>query len=257
MLVKRHEARDPAEKAAAPRTLFVTHVDNFVTEAQLSRCFANGFGPVETVVLKSVEKKAPRIDQRVDQVRTFVNFARVVFKEVASLDKALASAAGRVASQAVLPPPVSEFKEQLKASKAFYRDPVELRQEIDAWMANYDEQEEAKRRAARESAVDEDGFTKVVAGITRTADGLAIRAAKRPELQAGAFAEPVKATQASASVVGKKKSRGSREQPDFYRFQLREKRRQEIVDHRKRSADDMDKVLHMRKAKRFKVPKAP
>jgi len=93
----------------------------------------------------------------------------------------------------------------------------------------------------------------VVSGITSTADGLAIRAARRPTLKTGAFAESIRGTTDAAvdgSVSGKKKSK---EQPDFYRFQLREKRREDIVDHRKRNADDMETVKQMRKSKRFKV----
>ena len=36
--------------------------------------------------------------------------------------------------------------------------------------------------------------------------------------------------------------------PDFYRFQQREKRREEIIDHRKRNERDMDTVKQMKKA---------
>jgi hypothetical protein len=38
--------------------------------------------------------------------------------------------------------------------------------------------------------------------------------------------------------------------PDFYRFQIREKRREEIIDHRKRNAKDLDTVKQMKKARR-------
>merc|ERR1712187_141281 len=109
----------------------------------------------------------------------------------------MGAATGRIAGSPVLPLPVGELKEQLRASRAFYRDPVELKREIDEWMENYDAQEE-KKRLARESAVDDDGFTKVVSGITRTADGFSIRAARRPDLKTGAFAEPIKGVQASS-----------------------------------------------------------
>ena len=40
------------------------------------------------------------------------------------------------------------------------------------------------------------------------------------------------------------------EMPDFYRFQIREKRREEIIDHRKRNAKDLDTVKQMKKARR-------
>merc|ERR1712060_461501 len=121
------------------------------------------------------------------------------------------------------------------------------------WMVKYDAAEAEKRRAARENAVDDDGFTKVVSGITRTEDGLAMRSAKRPAPKTGAFAEPIQGVQDPALTGEDKKKRKRREQLDFYRFQLREKRRDEIVDHRKRKAEDEEKVEYMKKKNKFKV----
>lgn len=43
--------------------------------------------------------------------------------------------------------------------------------------------------------------------------------------------------------------------PDFYRFQQREKRREEIIDHRKRNERDMDTVKQMKKAQMRSVQK--
>eukprot|EP00429_Kryptoperidinium_foliaceum_P054137 CAMPEP_0176091168 /NCGR_PEP_ID=MMETSP0120_2-20121206/45663_1 /TAXON_ID=160619 /ORGANISM="Kryptoperidinium foliaceum, Strain CCMP 1326" /LENGTH=287 /DNA_ID=CAMNT_0017425059 /DNA_START=1 /DNA_END=864 /DNA_ORIENTATION=- len=259
LLVKRHMSRDPTEKDLAERTLFVTHVDNFVTEAQLQRCFSGAFGLVEKVELKSQEKKAPRAEQRADGVKVHVNFARVIFKEKASVEKALDASDGRISSAAVLPLPTSALKEEVKASKSFYRDAIELRQEIDEWMASYDAREEEKRRLARESAlVDEDGFTKVVSGITRAPDGFVIRSAKKPSLTVGAFAEPISAAKAAAADKGestdkRKRKKKDKERPDFYRFQQREKRREEIQAHRRMVAEDTEKVQRMKKTKRFKT----
>ena len=47
LLVKKHEARDPAEKESAARTLFVTHLDTFASELQLKQSFSQLAGPVE------------------------------------------------------------------------------------------------------------------------------------------------------------------------------------------------------------------
>jgi ribosomal RNA-processing protein 7 len=213
------------------------------------------------VVLKSVEKRAARSELRADGVCVHVNFAHVVFKDAAAVEKALDAATGRIASSLVLPPPAGELRERLRGNLDAYRDPTELRREVDAFMTEYDEREGEKRRIARETAVDEDGFTKVVSGITRTADGLAIRAAKRPDLKTGAFAEPIKSVQASTgpgceSIVGAgegpRKKKKKREQPDFYRFQVREKKLQEVVDHRKRRIEDTETIEYMKKKKKFK-----
>jgi len=245
LLVKRHEGRTTEEQAQNGRTLFVTHLDNFVTEAQLSRSFAAAFGPVEKVELKSVEKKAPKAEHRADHVHVFVNFARVVFSEAASLEKALTAASGRIAGAAVLPLPPSELKECLRIGRAPYRDAGELKREVDAWMANFDREEDEKKKLARASAkVDEDGFTKVVSGTTRSPDGFAIHAAKRPSLKTGAFGE--NPAQDPGRFAGKKKKK-TKEMPDFYRFQMRENARQEISDHRKRKVEDVEKVYRLKK----------
>lgn len=192
---------------------------------------------------------------RADHVHVYVNFARVVFSEAASLEKAIAAASGRIAGAAVLPLPPSELKERLRTGRSLYRDAAELKREVDAWMANYDQQEEEKKRLARESAVvDEDGFTKVVSGITRLVDddgkGYAIHSHKQPGLNTGAFAEPVAGVDLNATASKKKKSK---EMPDFYRFQMREQKRQEIVDHRKRKAEDEEKVYRLKKKQKVRT----
>merc|ERR1712190_710126 len=146
----------------------------------------------------------------------------------------------------------SELKEQLKAGQTMYSEPVELRRAIDESMVNYDNAEAEKKRLARENAVDEDGFTKVVSGITRTEDGLAIKSAARPAKKTGAFAEPIMGAVAPALTGENKKKKKKREQLDFYRFQLREKRREELNDHRKRKAEDVEKVEDRKKKQKFK-----
>lgn len=259
LLVKRHEARGAEageeEKVSAPRTLFATHLDGYATEAQLLKCFGDGFGPVEKVVMKAVEKKAAHASLRADGVVSHVNFARVIFKEKASLEKALAAATGKLVTSAVLPLPGSLFKERLKHNKSIYRDPAEFRKEVDTWMAAYDARCAESAKKAREEAVDDDGFTKVVSGITRTEDGTTIRAAKRPGLSVGAFSEPVAggAQEADAAQSKSKKKGKNSVKLDFYRFQQRERKRDEVIDHRKRKAEDVEKVDRMRKAFKFKA----
>lgn len=259
LLVKRHEARGPEagaeEKATAGRTLFCTHLDGYITETQLLKCFGDGFGAVEKVELKAVEKKGSHASLRADGVVSHVNFARVVFKERASLDKALAAATGKLVASAVLPLPGSIFKERLKRNKSIYREPAEFRREVDAWMAAYDARCAESAKKAREEAVDDDGFTKVVSGITRTDDGTSIRMAKRPGLSTGTFSEPVAggAPDTVLSKSQKKKKARNSVKLDFYRFQQRERKRDEVIDHRKRKADDTEKVDRMRKAFKFKA----
>mmetsp|Transcript_20386 Transcript_20386/g.37092 ORF Transcript_20386/g.37092 Transcript_20386/m.37092 type:complete len:332 (+) Transcript_20386:41-1036(+) len=267
LLVKQHDGRTPEEKACADRTLFVTHLDAFVTETQLKRTFAEAFGAVERIEYKVAEKKPQKVELKADKVSLQVIYARIVFVATSSLEKALAAATGQIAG-AVLPSCGSKLKETLKSHRELYKDPATLRKEVDAWMANWDETQEQRAREARENAVDEDGFTKVISGVNRSADGLVIRAAKKPSLPTGAFAEPINGGDAlkdpmedAAERRGtgtrlRRRKRTTRELPDFYRFQLREHKKQELIDHRKRKAVDAEKVAEMRKMTRKKKAKA-
>eukprot|EP00405_Crypthecodinium_cohnii_P022058 CAMPEP_0206480722 /NCGR_PEP_ID=MMETSP0324_2-20121206/37602_1 /ASSEMBLY_ACC=CAM_ASM_000836 /TAXON_ID=2866 /ORGANISM="Crypthecodinium cohnii, Strain Seligo" /LENGTH=288 /DNA_ID=CAMNT_0053957841 /DNA_START=26 /DNA_END=892 /DNA_ORIENTATION=+ len=254
LLVKRHASREAADiDSGQGNILFVTHLDNFVTEGLLQKCFSS-FGKILNVEIKSSEKKAPRAELRADHVKLHVNFARIVFSDAASVDAVLNSADGRISSSTQLGLPLSTLKAEVKAAKSFYRKPAELQQEIDEWMANFDAREEEKQRQLEQEAlVDEDGFQKVVSRVTKS-DGFSIRSAPKPGLKVGAFSEPISGVKALSE--GKKdrrtKKKKEREKVDFYKFQQREQRMQEVVQMRKDKKHDEEKVEQMRKAKRFK-----
>lgn len=59
--------------------------------------------------------------------------------------------------------------------------------------------------------VDEDGFTKVISGITRTPDGLTIRGAPRPKIKTGAFAEALTTGSSSGATMGGKKKKKNKD----------------------------------------------
>ena len=59
--------------------------------------------------------------------------------------------------------------------------------------------------------VDEDGFTKVISGITRTPDGLTIRGAPRPKIKTGAFAEALTTGSSSGATIGGKKKKKNKD----------------------------------------------
>merc|ERR1711957_162974 len=154
-------------------------------------------------------------------------FARVVFQDKDCVEKVLAAATGGLSTIGVLPLPAGKIRQKKKAhadSRGLaYRDPAELRKEIDSWMSTYDAAQEEKIRKAKEEVVDEDGFTKVVTGITRIEDNdgnmVAMRAAKRPSVKTGAFNESVSTTKlegiGTTPYSGKKKKNKNKEKLDF------------------------------------------
>ena len=227
-------------KSSDDRTLFVTHLDSFVTGAQLSKCFG-AFGPVEKVDLKSTERRKRKREQTVS------NFAHVTFKDAASLERALGAASGRIA-KAVLPGPVSELRSQVQLFKNLYREPSALRKEVDEWMLSYDQKEAERLKLERENLVDEDGFTKVVKEVTRT-DGMIIRKAAKPSRKRTVFNESIGVDPEDAGE--RKKKKAPREMADFYRVQVREKKRQEVLSVRKQKAADEEKIARMKRARKF------
>merc|ERR1719469_1244214 len=73
-------------------------------------------------------------------------------------------------------------------------------------------------------------------------------------IQSGAFHEPIKGARDPITQGDRRKrKKRAKEKPDFYRFQQREKRREDIMGHRKRAAEDTEKVERMRLTKRFKA----
>lgn len=257
LLVKQHSSRVASEKEEAERTVFLTHIDNFISEPQLAKSF-EAFGEVEKVDITSKERKAPCQSQRADKAVIHVNFARVTFKHVDSIKNVMDAADGRIVSSALLPMPGGVLKHEAKAFKNLYKDAGELRAETDEWMSAYDARKVEEKRQAQENLVDDDGFTKVVSGVTRTSDGFSIKSVKRPGRKAGAFSEPMSGAQDGqpSKKDRRHKKKQEQERPDFYRFQQREKRREELIEHRKRKSQDEEKVEYMRKAKRFKAAKA-
>ncbi|EJU06617.1 hypothetical protein DACRYDRAFT_92542 [Dacryopinax primogenitus] len=123
-----------------------------------------------------------------------------------------------------------------------------VRKHADAYIAAWETREEEKRRAQKVGVehVDADGFTLVTRGGRHgraSAGGVGV-ASRSFELQHRAGAEQLqkkKRARRAAGVV-----------PDFYRFQLREKKREEFIKLRKVFEEDKKKVNKMREERRFR-----
>lgn len=114
---------------------------------------------------------------------------------------------------------------------AKYPEEWELQQKVDEYMELFAEQEqrdlEEAERAAEE--VDEDGFRLVINKNRK-------RLSDIPDSQ---------------SVPEPKRKKKSLEKSDFYRFQLRERRKQEMSDLLKRYQEDKEKVEELKKRKAY------
>ena len=112
-------------------------------------------------------------------------------------------------------------------NSAKYPDEAALQASVDEYMRQFDEAEEEQRleMAKQGQMVDEDGFTLVV--------------------------NPKRKSLADIPAPVKKKSR-SLEKDDFYRFQLRERRKNEMNALLKRYQDDKAKVEELKQKKKLR-----
>lgn len=117
----------------------------------------------------------------------------------------------------------------------------ELQAEVDTIMERFEDEEAeeaAKRKALLENPTDDDGF------ITVTYKKKRGRSVPLP------VAADLAAANAAAGV--KKKRKGAGSLPDFYRFQMRESRREQLVNLRAKFEQDKARVAKMKENRKFR-----
>eukprot|EP00850_Spirogloea_muscicola_P024877 SM001680S02645 [mRNA] locus=s1680:54:749:+ [translate_table: standard] len=115
----------------------------------------------------------------------------------------------------------------------------ELRQRMDAYMAEHDAREERAKQEREAQAAKDDGWTLVVGRLGRR---------KTTEAATGVTVGAV----APAAVAARKRSHGQQGQSDFYRFQRRETHRSEVLELQQRFEDDKRRISQMKAARKFR-----
>eukprot|EP00397_Hematodinium_sp_SG-2012_P063939 GEMP01089341.1.p1 GENE.GEMP01089341.1~~GEMP01089341.1.p1 ORF type:complete len:256 (+),score=54.91 GEMP01089341.1:14-781(+) len=231
LLVKQNVAKTKEERKKDNCTLFVTHIDRCVTEAALQKCFGN-FGPLDQAVLTRVTGKKKGASE--------VCFAHLRFENSEDMQRVLKCATGF--APATLPLAKDGLKETTKRLKDRYPDPAELQMKVDSFIVEFEAREAAKKKVNAETTVDEDGFTMVKSGVTHAPDGTRVLSVRKPEKSSWSLPE------------NSKKKKKTKEVGDFYKFQVKEKARQDIEQHRKRNVEDEEQITRMRKKRKFAVP---
>lgn len=121
------------------------------------------------------------------------------------------------------------------------RPPTELlKKEVDAYMAKFEEAKYERERilSQQQNVADEDGFITVVrrGGSNKNTDGTATVTA-------------MSATDARLAGENKKKQAVY---GDLYRFQVRERKRDQLTELRKKFEEDKEKIARMRQARHFR-----
>ena len=126
----------------------------------------------------------------------------------------------------------------LNKYRSRFLDPQELSDSVSQALVQFDEAERESMEQLQQQAllVDEDGFTMVVGSHRKTKAGIMGRQK---------LASTVEVDKALAKMKKKEKE-------DFYRFQLREKKKQEMNDLLSKFKQDQERVRLMREKKRFR-----
>lgn len=126
----------------------------------------------------------------------------------------------------------------LNKYRSRFLDPEELSNTVSQALVEFDEAERESMEQLQQQAllVDEDGFTMVVGSHRKTKAGIMGRQK---------LASTVEVDKAQSKLKKKEKE-------DFYRFQLREKKKQEMNDLLSKFKQDQERVRLMKEKKRFR-----
>ncbi|KAJ3158878.1 Ribosomal RNA-processing protein 7 [Geranomyces michiganensis] len=246
LFIRAHEPRKPDPKLPAGRTLFVANVPTDATTAHFARLFRR-CGSVERVAWDNAGSAGTL---GFEGVKRTGGHAHVVFEQHDAVENAVGmKARARVWSSepaadaentdgSTATAPIKGLAKYLAAHYAARPTLATLAAETDSTLAAFEDAERAAR-AAIESArnvPDEDGFVTVVRGRGRKGmnsdgQGASVTAARADDLK---------------KLKPKKK-----ELVDFYRFQLRENKRNQLADLRRKFEEDKQKIAALRASRRF------
>jgi RNA recognition motif-containing protein len=129
------------------------------------------------------------------------------------------------------------LKAWVNAHKAQKPGNAELQRQLDKWMEDY-EAEEERRKASAMASMEEDGWTVVQRHKGR----------KKNTSESGVTVGAVAAAAAAARAAKKRPI----EHADFYRFQQREKRRNDLLELRERFEEDKRRLVELKAVRKFK-----
>ncbi|XP_068151195.1 ribosomal RNA-processing protein 7 homolog A [Drosophila tropicalis] len=223
------------------RTLFLLNIPPYVTEASLKEFFKQ-FGKVESVQFAAKPGREETIkwyeglDVPFSNVEAPFIFkvAYVVFEKSSSIAKALSIDSLDLfnSSQECLIKTGMELWHEEYEQK-YLLDPEATKKRIKLYMAGYDKRERAALEEAKTSEADADGWVTV-----------------GKEGRNAGFEQ-------KESVIGRienkvAKDKKTKELKNFYTFQIRESKMQNIVEMRKKFEEDKRKIELLKQSRRFK-----
>lgn len=218
IFIKEHTEHKKDDGKPLGRTLFVLNIPPYATKDSLKHVFSVA-GVVESVILCESEEHGFKTGY-------------IIFTKTSSLSKAL-----RLKELAPLStdehPVFIGLKKYIRDYNNSIVDPVELQQEVNTFMAEYDKQQETEKQQANEQNVDEDGWTVVT------------KKGRNPGLSRKESVEN-KITQKLQKIEKKKRLQ------NFYTFQIRESKMNHIVKLREKFEEDKKRIEAFKRSRKFK-----
>ncbi|XP_058812721.1 ribosomal RNA-processing protein 7 homolog A [Topomyia yanbarensis] len=225
VLVRENVSKASNKLKPAGRTLFVLNVPPYATSESLKTAFSST-GAVSSIIVQ--EKPSEECDTITEPISRF-KVCYVVYEQSSSLRKLLKSrklnalnADGKLLTG--IDKWTKEYQERIP-------DPVELQREINEYMAGYD-RNMSEQKAQQETVPDDEGWVTV------------------SKANANTFSQ----REATVNKLEEKISKGrkQKELKNFYTFQIREAKKDDIVSLRKKYDRDLKKMQQVKKTKRFK-----
>ncbi|XP_046403642.1 ribosomal RNA-processing protein 7 homolog A isoform X2 [Ischnura elegans] len=238
LYVKEHSVREKTESKPPHRTLFVLNVPPYCTEESLRNAFSERSGCRVTGVYfhKKPTSAEPDLEQskvfRKSSIKGF-KVAYIVFESASGLKTVLSSTAEPILLSSSRLPVLTGCEKWAAEYNGRIVDSAVLQAEIDAFMANYDEQERESRQKEKEEGADEEGWVTVT---------------KRGRNPGFSRKESV-----HRKVMGRERQKRSRKELlNFYTFQIRESKMKHIAELRQKFEEDKKRISVLKQARRFK-----
>ncbi|XP_055850736.1 ribosomal RNA-processing protein 7 homolog A [Episyrphus balteatus] len=236
--VREHFIRQVDPNKPKGRTLFLLNIPPYVSEHNLKTCFSK-IGEVTSVRFseqpgreesKKWEQPCPFTLNRIPCV---FKVAFVVFKNTDSVSKALKLDSIDLFDESGNTLVVSGIQKWKKDYASSFLKDKKIQPIIDEYMEAYDKREKKKLQDERNSAADNDGW--VTVGKQGRNSGF-----EQKESVVNRLEEKIE------------RGRKNRELKNFYTFQIREAKMQNVVSLRKKFEEDKSKIEILKKKRRFK-----
>lgn len=256
MFAKKHQSKSEAEKNCLflVNLPLLTHVENlkhnvaqicsqYDTVAHVSELLHHDEFGLNEVDLSRLTSDLLSTGELEEKRYTPRNTALLQFVDSASLENAWAalrkySQEDRKGSRIV----DWQFQSPSMATFISFYKPLDvdyLKEDVHTHLSIFEQREQQAQEQVQSSIVDEDGFTLVVGKNTKSLNSIRKKILnKNPLLKHEKRARPV-------SAVDKKAKQ------DFYRFQVRERKKQEINELLRKFKEDQEKIREMKSKRRF------